>query len=304
MATQSNVSFSFYFYAPSLAAAIAFIVLFTLTSIVHVAQLLRNRTWYFVPFIVGTICGALAKLNSSTQSLINGEGEAIGYVGRAVNATQTPNWTKSPYILQSLLILIAPSFFSASIYMILGRLIRLVEGDHHSLIRPSWLTKAFVTSDVFSIFLQGAGGGLMASSKDLSGFQKGEHIIIGGLFIQIIGFGTFVIVTALFHRRILRYPTNASRTVSQPWHIYLWILYCASALIFVRSIFRTIEYIQGYDGSLQSTETFLYVFDATLMFSAVVVFNVYHPGRIIRGRSKESPPGSNSAGAYHLHARA
>ena len=56
MATQSNVSFSFYLYAPSLAAAIAFIALFTLTSIVHLAQLFRSRTWYFIPLIFGAIC--------------------------------------------------------------------------------------------------------------------------------------------------------------------------------------------------------------------------------------------------------
>ncbi|MCJ1332254.1 hypothetical protein MMC10_008946 [Thelotrema lepadinum] len=303
MATQSNVNFSFYRYAPSLAAAIAFIILFTLTFIAHFAQLFRNRTWYFIPFVIGAICN-LCKSTSSIWSLINGEGEAIGYIGRAINASQTPNWANPPYILQSLLILIAPTFFSASVYMILGRLIRLVEGEHHSLIRPSWLTKLFVTSDVFSIFLQGAGGGVMASSKDLFGFQTGEHIIIGGLFIQIIGFGSFVAVTAIFHRRILRYPTNASRTVSQPWQTYLWVLYCVSALIFIRSIFRTIEYIQGYDGSLQSTETFLYVFDATFMFFALVIFNIYHPSRIILGRSKGTPPNTSSAEEYHLDARA
>ena len=209
------------------------------------------------------------------------KGEFIGYIGRIQSAQETPDWTKGPYIIQSLLILIAPTLFSASIYMILGRLIRLLDAESHSVIRTRWLTKIFVASDILSFFAQGGGGGILASSKDMSGFEKGENVIIGGLFIQLVGFGTFMIITALFHRRLLRYPTNASRAIGALWQRYLFVLYFVSAMILIRSIFRVIEYIQGYDGNLQSTEIWLYIFDATLMFLAMVALNVYHPSRII-----------------------
>lgn len=74
-----------------------------------------------------------------------------------MSSTQTPNWTLEPYILQSLLLLLAPAFFAASIYMELGRIITLVDGEHLSMIRKQRLTKIFVCGDVFSFLVQGAG---------------------------------------------------------------------------------------------------------------------------------------------------
>jgi hypothetical protein len=84
--------------------------------------------------------------------------ETIGYVGRMLNANQKyGDWTTGPYIAQSLTILLAPALFAASIYMVLGRLIRLVDGEAHSPIRVKWLTKIFVAGDVLSFLAQSAG---------------------------------------------------------------------------------------------------------------------------------------------------
>jgi len=83
--------------------------------------------------------------------------ELIGYAGRAYSAHEAPDFTLTPYIAQSLLLLLGPSFFAASIYMILGRIIRLTGGDTHSLIRPKRLTKIFVLGDVLSFFIQSGG---------------------------------------------------------------------------------------------------------------------------------------------------
>ena len=54
-------------------------------------------------------------------------------------------------------LLLAPALFAASIYMILGRIILLVEGEAHSIIKRRWLTKIFVAGDVVC-FLLLAGG--------------------------------------------------------------------------------------------------------------------------------------------------
>lgn len=84
--------------------------------------------------------------------------ETIGYVGRALNAGQTyGNWTIGPYIMQSLLLLLAPALFAASIYMVLGRIILLTDGEAHSPIRVKWLTKVFVAGDVISFLAQSGG---------------------------------------------------------------------------------------------------------------------------------------------------
>lgn len=45
-----------YKYIPSEAAAIAFAAIFGLTTLIHLLQLVRSKTWYFVPFLIGGIC--------------------------------------------------------------------------------------------------------------------------------------------------------------------------------------------------------------------------------------------------------
>lgn len=83
--------------------------------------------------------------------------EVVGYAARTKSAKQAPDFELMPYIIQSLLLLLGPSFFAASIYMILGRLIRLTDGERRSMIRSKWLTKIFVCGDVLSFFVQSGG---------------------------------------------------------------------------------------------------------------------------------------------------
>jgi hypothetical protein len=46
----------YYHYDPSIAAAGIFTALFALSTIFHLLQLIRTRTWYFIPFAIGGIC--------------------------------------------------------------------------------------------------------------------------------------------------------------------------------------------------------------------------------------------------------
>lgn len=219
-----------YLYNPSMVAAVVFIILFSCSAIAHLIIILRRRTFYFVPFLIGLIC------------------EVIGYVGRAISASQTPNWAVLPYALQSLMLLIAPSLLAASVYGMLGRTIMMARAEEYSPIHPRKLTKVFVTSDVLSFFVQSGGGGILSNAKSQSSIQLGEKIIIVGLFIQLIGFIFFIVVTGLFHIRIKQASRTNSVSVAVRWEHYLWILYGVSAFILVRSLFRVIEYCQGYDG--------------------------------------------------------
>jgi hypothetical protein len=66
-----------------------------------------------------------------------------------------------PYLVQVLLILIAPALFAASIYMEWDRIILLLEGEAQVFIKRRWLTKVFVCGDVLSFLLQGSGWSLM-----------------------------------------------------------------------------------------------------------------------------------------------
>ncbi|KFZ08875.1 hypothetical protein V502_09078 [Pseudogymnoascus sp. VKM F-4520 (FW-2644)] len=201
--------------------------------------------------------------------------EVIGFAARAVAHDRTD--ALMPYIIQNLFILLPPALFAASIYMTLGRIINSVNGGHLSVIRPNWLTKVFVAGDVFSFFVQGGGGGMMAGG-DASKVKLGQNMILGGLGIQLIMFGLFWVTAVLFHLKIRKNPTTESYNIDARWEQYLAMLYIVSALIMIRSIFRVAEYVMGNDGYLLQNEWPLYVFDAALMFGVTVAFFWRHPG--------------------------
>jgi hypothetical protein len=51
-----HVDFKLYRYNPSMAAAVIFIILFLLVTVLHTYQMLRTRTWIFIPFVIGGVC--------------------------------------------------------------------------------------------------------------------------------------------------------------------------------------------------------------------------------------------------------
>jgi hypothetical protein len=210
----------------------------------------------------------------------------MGYIGRAISSHD--QWALGPFIIQSIFILLGPALFAASIYMILGRLIRHVNGEKYSLIRATWLTKIFVCGDVLSFLMQGSGGGIMSGAgsgdaKDAkSKMDLGQNVIIGGLIVQVLFFGSFVVVAAIFHSRARKAPQI--RALGSAWERYMYLLYGTSVLIFIRSVFRVVEYAQGNDGFLMRHEVFLYVFDSALMLGVMVALNVVYPGKLLSQR--------------------
>jgi hypothetical protein len=167
--------------------------------------------------------------------------EAIGYAARA--AAHNDVVSKTPYIIQSILILISPILFAASIYMVLGRLILRTDSASYSIIRATWVTKIFVVGDILCFFIQSGGAGMLVKADDADGFKMGENIILGGLILQILIFAFFVTVASVWHRRLAAQPSAASSEV--PWKKYIWLLYLASLFITVRNLCRVIEYAMG-----------------------------------------------------------
>ncbi|KAK2593404.1 hypothetical protein QQS21_008892 [Conoideocrella luteorostrata] len=268
-------------YVPSTVAAVIFIILFIAATLFITWRMVRTRTYFSIPFVIGGVF------------------QFLGYIGRALAHDQTDQL--GPYVMQSILILVAPALFAASIYMTLGRLMRSIHGERHSLIPIGWLTKAFVLCDVFSFMIQASGGGLMAK-KDFSP-KTAQNIILAGLFVQIIAFGVFVVTAVVFQVRMRKWPSRVSANSS--WKGLMAMLYATSALIMVRSVFRIIEYVMGKEGYLLTHEWTLYVFDAALMFSAMVVYGWRYPalGAVVKPRAWEDVDEEAAAAAVGLGAR-
>lgn len=56
-----------------------------------------------------------------------------------------------PWALQSILILCAPPFIAATMYMSLGRTIQSLRGNGYAIVIPRWMTCLFVIVDVFCL---------------------------------------------------------------------------------------------------------------------------------------------------------
>ncbi|KAL0934369.1 RTA1 domain protein [Colletotrichum truncatum] len=252
--------FKLYHYDPTIAGAVIFVLLFLATTILHFWQLVKSKCWFLLPLAIGGIL------------------EVIGYAARAKSGGESPDWTLGPYIIQAILLLVAPALYAATIYMELGRIITVIDGEGHVIIRKEWMTKLFVTGDVLSFFLQGGGGGYQAAGS-LEALNTGAKIIIVGLFVQLICFGFFVVTAVSFHRSINKAPTGRSNS-SIPWRRHMNALYLGSFLIMVRSLFRAVEYLQGFDGYLLRHEAYLYIFDAVFMLLTMILFNYIHPAEI------------------------
>ncbi|KAF2635475.1 RTA1 domain-containing protein [Massarina eburnea CBS 473.64] len=266
-------NFAFYRYHPSLAAAVIFVILFGLTTLFNIIQICTRRTWYFIPLAIGGIF------------------EVVGYIGRIMSSNDP--LSRNAFIIQQLLLLVAPALFAASIYIVLGRIIILVDGERYSLIRQKFLTAVFVSGDVISFLVQGAGGAILGSSDgDQDSVTLGQNLVIVGLFVQLFFFAAFVVVAGIFHWRLegsrssSSSPSSAVNISVLPWKRHLVVLYCTSALILVRSIFRVAEYLQGNAGSLLGHEVFLYLFDAVFMLGVMIVFNVVHPSQVTEALSE------------------
>lgn len=182
------------------------------------------------------------------------------------------------YILQSLFIILPPSLYAATIYMIYGRIALFVRCPQASLIAPNNITKIFVVGDLFAFLLQASGGGMMAVD---SLADMGQKIVLVGLFIQIIFFGLFLIVSIVFLKR-MRVP-GADNPISRgkrSWQTLFIILLVASAVILARCIFRIMEFAQGHNGELASNEMLVYLFDALPMAAVQILFHLVHAGDV------------------------
>ena len=97
---------------------------------------------------------------------------------------------------------------------------------------------------------------MLVKAEDQDGVKRGENIILGGLILQILIFGFFVVVTGTWHRRLEARPTASSADI--PWQKMVRFLYAASIFITIRNSCRVVEYAMGKVSFLGGYAVFLH----------------------------------------------
>ncbi|KAL3470840.1 RTA1 like protein-domain-containing protein [Aspergillus californicus] len=249
-----------YGYAPSLAAGIVFLVLFGLTMIGHTVQMVWKRTWWCAVFAIGSLT------------------EVIGWAGRTWSADCPYNG--NAFLMQITTLIIAPTFYTAGVYILLGRLIVLL-GRDSSVLSPKVYLWIFVTCDVISLVVQAVGGAMASteSNKENGNTAVGTNIMVAGIIFQMASITVFVLCATDFVRRTLR--KRLLQSMKGTLVPILAAMIFSVVCIYIRSIYRTIELLQGWDGYLITTERYFIALDGAMMVLAVTIFNIFHPGWLL-----------------------
>ncbi|EEP79209.1 predicted protein [Uncinocarpus reesii 1704] len=264
MATEDNI----YFYDPSLPASILFTILYFFPAV-----------FLFYTVIIGPRTGKYGHAGYFIPLCIGAAMEVLAYAIRCASVEQPGSIPL--YALSSSLVVIAPVFICASLYMLMGRLIRagIPEAKNQQRIfgiPPHWLPRIFVTSDVFSFLTQASGSGI-ASAGNWEGSEKeaGTNVLIGGLALQLATFSLFLVIVLVFHQRV----HSLRRSVDDNLKKVLIGLYISGLFIWLRCVYRLIEFALGIDGYPFSHEWCLYVLEACPMLFALCALGYYHPGK-------------------------
>ncbi|KAH8148533.1 uncharacterized protein LAJ45_07244 [Morchella importuna] len=272
LVTRARIHKSYYDYNPSRTLAIIATALYATTCTLHILQVARYRAWYFSVIIVAGLM------------------ETFGYATRVLS--QADVFSRGLFIAQFSLVVLAPVLIAAASYILFGRLLETVlpgGRNARSLGVPArWVTWIFLTGDITSFVLQGIGAGIMSGASGGTNMKKmntGRDVMLTGLAVQIVTFGFFIAATVRFD---FKSRSLATLGLARPrWRILLWALYASSVLIMVRSCYRVAEFSQGWTGYLASHEVYFYCLEALPMFPCFVIFNIFHPSRLLDTVGKE-----------------
>ena len=130
------------------------------------------------------------------------------------------------------------------------------------------------------------------------------QIFLAGLALQLASFFCFTVLYMRFLYRMYKYEPetwrqDGDKTWYQDWRSLAGALFvsCLGVLVSasfslcsyrshfvvgqVRSIYRTIELSEGYQGHLTTTESYFYLLDLLPLLVALVVYIPFWPGRFI-----------------------
>lgn len=177
-------------------------------------------------------------------------------------------YNSDAFLAQEVTLIIAPLFFSAALYVILGKLI-IDLGRSSSLLSSKWYTILFCTCDLISLVVQAVGGAKASTADTLNEQDQGTYIMVAGIAFQLLTMTIFGVLLLDFARRVMR---GLRDSVTKGMKMVFLALIVSFVMIYIRSVYRTVELSQGWNGYLISHESYFIGLDAAIMVVAVGVF--------------------------------
>ncbi|KAI8070887.1 RTA1 like protein-domain-containing protein [Gongronella butleri] len=264
--TSNFKALAYFHYYPTRIIPEVCLGLFAVATIAFTVRIYRTKSSRWLYILPGT---ALA--------------EMLGYVFRTMC---TFNTTLTVYILMMFFLLLPPIALALVNYKALAKIIEL-KVEKHGLgndpfwLRPRFVSRFFIWSDVVTFFLQASGGGMTAMQNLQS---IGNTIVIIGLAVQLFFFACFSVIAIVVARRPT-YEYQAMRAngtlVPDAKYLAMKCLFVTIILLYIRNIYRFIEYATGYAGPVASREWIFYIFDFTMIFAAFITYFILFLGDYI-----------------------
>lgn len=93
------------------------------------------------------------------------------------------NNNNTGFTMQIVCLIIAPTFFSAANYIVLGRLMRST-GDVYGSLTARCFSVIFTALDVVCLVVQGVGGGIIGCANTNEQMANGLHVMAVGVILQ------------------------------------------------------------------------------------------------------------------------
>ncbi|KAL1890735.1 hypothetical protein Sste5346_008060 [Sporothrix stenoceras] len=267
--TTADTMWSF---CPNMGASIFFLVLFAVVFAAHLFQAIYYKKFFNYCWVI--VMSAFWQL--------------LTYIFRSISI-QTPA-SFGNYAAWFVLILVAPLWTNAFAYMVFGRLVHNYTPDRKLWGLPaSKFGLVFVVLDIVAFVVQ-VYGAATATKNDIPTDEvlRSLHIYMGGVGIQLL----FILMCCAFGFKLFfvmrREAVQFPQTV-RPALLLLYIQFAVMILIIIRIIFRIVEYSSGLKSTIPSHEAYQYALDTLPMFIALVLYNIVHPARIMRGPETEMP---------------
>jgi len=292
------LSKSFYGYAPSLAPNVVMLVLFSATLVAHGIQGTYYRAW-----------GTLIAMGWGCTC------EIMGYIGRLMMHKNPFNL--DGFLIQIICLTIAPAFFSAAIYLCLSRIVLLFGADV-SRLSPKMYAYIFISCDIISLALQGAGGGLASiAAQNNTPLGTGDNVQLAGLAFQVGSLALFGFCAAEYAWRVRRDPAASARArelfaYNRSLNLCFAALGLSYTAIMTRCIYRVIELSNGWGSTLMKDQIDFVALEGAMIVVAVVALNTFYPGKYLHravdpsfeqkstGSSEHSEKGSEGVAPEHM----
>ncbi|KAG6327927.1 hypothetical protein ID866_11162 [Astraeus odoratus] len=267
-----------YNYVPTEWICIMFVSLFGISTALHLLQSAKFRMWWLIPTVV--LAGIM---------------EILGWSARLWSSINPVLLT--PFEIQLVGTILAPTPFIAANFLILGRIIVQL-GPQYSRLSPKLYAILFCSFDIICLVIQAIGGAMAADEVNQNQDpDQGGNVMLIGVSIQMLAMVLYVICAAEFFMRFLSdspvrkyYPPISEEKREDrldQWTRTRWLvvgLIAETTFLFVRSVYRTVELSNGWSGPIISTEVYFNVFDGAMMTLALFTMNLIHPGFFLGAR--------------------